>query len=300
MSKDFLCIGECMVEMAPDATGGRFDLGFAGDTFNTAWYLKALAPKAGVQYLTRVGQDDISDRFVDFARTAGIGTELIGRDEDRTLGLYLISLQDGERSFAYWRGQSAARRLADDPDTLAAALAGAKVVYFSGITLGILTPEGRDTLFKAVATARAGGAIIAFDPNLRPRLWDSPTTMCDAIMQAAATSDIALPSFDDEAQYFGDANPLATLARYQGAGVGTAIVKNGAQQIVYSQNGTTGTIHIAPATKVVDSTAAGDSFNAGVLAALWAGQPIDQSIVQGSQVARRVIGGRGALVPLTA
>ncbi len=105
-----LCIGECMLELAPAGAPDTYRAGFAGDTFNTAWYARRLAP-AGLEiaYMTAVGQDAVSDRLEDFTRAAGIVPEFIRRP-DRTLGLYMIELKDGERSFAYWRGQSAARR----------------------------------------------------------------------------------------------------------------------------------------------------------------------------------------------
>ena len=64
---DVASIGECMVELAP-TEDGLFRQGFAGDTLNTAWYIRALAPagRHGVRYLSAVGIDDISDRMLAF------------------------------------------------------------------------------------------------------------------------------------------------------------------------------------------------------------------------------------------
>jgi 2-dehydro-3-deoxygluconokinase len=114
----FLAIGECMVEMAPTG-GGTFAKGFAGDTLNTAWYVrKSLSQDWAVSYLTAVGNDQISEEMIAFLDGAGLTTDHIQRLNDRTIGLYLIQLNDGERSFAYWRSQSAARCLADDAAAL--------------------------------------------------------------------------------------------------------------------------------------------------------------------------------------
>ena len=119
-----VCVGECMVELAP-AGDGLLRQGFAGDTFNTAWYLKRLRPDWQVDYLSAVGSDAISDAMLGFMAAAGIGTDHVARRTERTVGLYLITLDKGERSFSYWRSQSAARTLADDPVALAHGMAGA-------------------------------------------------------------------------------------------------------------------------------------------------------------------------------
>lgn len=293
---DFLSIGECMVEVAPADSADRYQLGYAGDTFNTAWYMARIRPDWDVAYYTGAGQDAVSDRFVGFVASAGINTRHIARDADRTLGLYLISLDAGERSFSYWRGQSAARGLADDAVRLAAAIRSSKVVYLSGITLAILSPAGRATLLDALAQARSAGVRVAFDPNLRPRLWPDTATMCAAIMQAAAVCDIALPSYDDEAAFFGDATPADTRNRYAMAGATTVVVKNGAGPILFTAPERSGQVEITPVANVVDSTAAGDSFNAGFLSHFLTGLPLAESLAAGSALAASVIAGRGALV----
>ncbi|MBW8285647.1 MAG: sugar kinase, partial [Rhizobium sp.] len=112
-NKLFLSIGEAMVELS-QAEGGLWRMGFAGDTLNTAWYARAcLSADWEVAYFTRLGHDPFSERMQEFLQDSAISTRFIERDPERTVGLYAIELHDGERSFSYWRGQSAARRLAD-------------------------------------------------------------------------------------------------------------------------------------------------------------------------------------------
>lgn len=295
MTEHFLAIGECMVEMSPQP-GGLYAMGFAGDTLNTAWYARRCLPGWRVGYLTAVGQDAVSDRMVGFMDAAGIDTAHVMRHAGRTVGLYLIELTDGERSFAYWRGQSAARTLAEDAGRLEAALEGVGLAYVSGITLAILDPAGRATLLSALAKARAAGTTVAFDPNLRPRLWPDPAVMREAIMQGAAVADIALPSFDDEAAHFGDDTPAATADRYARAGVGVVAVKNGAGEMLARGPGAEVRLAPPPVAQVVDTTAAGDSFNAAFLAAWAQGQGLPAAVAAGARLAGRVIGARGALV----
>ncbi|MDT8342784.1 MAG: sugar kinase, partial [Thermohalobaculum sp.] len=223
----FLAIGECMVEMAP-AGDGLFRMGFAGDTFNTAWYARRLLPADwSVGYATAVGDDAVSRAMRDFMAGEGIDTAAVRCIPGRTVGLYMIRLEHGERSFSYWRGQSAARALADDIGWLDRTLAAGDLLFFSGITLAILGPEGRTALAGALARARAAGAQVAFDTNLRPRLWESEAAMRAGLTLGGSVADIVLPSFDEETALFGDARPEATVARYRDLGAGLVAVKNG-------------------------------------------------------------------------
>ncbi len=293
-----LAIGECMAELAPTGSDGDFQLGFAGDTFNTAWYLARCAPQAQVSYLTAVGDDAISAKMLAFMRGSGVDVSAVQEVPGKTVGLYLISLDAGERSFSYWRGQSAAKSLADNPAALDAAMARADLIYFSGITLAILAPAARATLLDALRRARSTGKTIAFDPNLRPRLWASDREMTDAIMEAATVCDIALPSFEDEASWFRDATPMATAERYLAAGARSVIVKNGADPVVYVDGTDTGEVPVIPVSTLVDSTAAGDSFNAGLFARLAAGDTIANGITSACTLSREVVQHRGALVAI--
>ncbi|MBP1849059.1 sugar kinase [Rhizobium halophytocola] len=295
----FVSIGECMVEMAPRADGA-YQRNFAGDTFNTAWYMaKALGEEGAVEYFTAVGADEISTRMLAFMAQSGVGTSAIRRLPERTVGLYMIELVNGERSFSYWRGQSAAKLLAEDRAALAAALADREMILFSGITLAVLSAEHRTVLLKEIETARDRGARIVFDPNMRARLWPNGETMRDAITAAGRVADIVLPSFDEEEREFGDADPAVTLRRYQGLGVDTVVVKNGAGAIHAAVGPEHLTFQPAVVTEVVDTTAAGDSFNAGFLSALLRGERVAEAIAAGSRLAAQVVGQRGALVEVS-
>lgn len=294
----FCAIGECMVEMAPAEAPGTFRMGFAGDTFNTAWYARALRPDWRVRYVTRIGTDAVSDAMAAMMTEAGIDTAHVGRDPQRSVGLYLISLRDGERDFSYWRDTSAARGLADDEATLSRSVQGADVIYLSGITLAIVGPAGREVLFHVMEAARAQGKTVVFDSNLRPRLWDSVEQMRAAIHRAAALCSLALPSHEDEAAAFGDASPLATAERYAEQGAGLVVVKSGAGAVTYLGAGTSGTVVPPRVARIVDTTSAGDSFNAGFMAGIDGPLGLEDRIAAAARIAAQVIGQKGALVPL--
>ncbi|UFM63297.1 sugar kinase [Paracoccus sp. MA] len=292
-----LSIGEAMVELSPSGRDGLWRLGIAGDTLNTAWYLRRLLPADWrVAYCSRVGTGEFSQQMVDFLTAEGIDAAHVGRDPSREIALYAISLKDGERSFSYWRDTSAAKGLADDPAALVAALQGVAIAYVSGITLGILPEAGRAALIAALKAARAAGTQVVFDTNLRPKLWPDIPTMRREIEAAAAIADLVLPSFDDERGFFGDADPQATVARYLACGAGQVVVKAGGDPVLYGGNEGAGLVEDLPREVPVDTTSAGDSFNAGYLAARLRGADIPAAIRAAHDLSRRVIRHRGALV----
>lgn len=286
-----LSLGEMMVELS----GAGTDLwrsAFAGDTYNTAWYLAALRPGWQISYGTRLGTDAMSDTAMREIAKAGIGTAWVSRDPQRSIGLYMISLQNGERSFSYWRGQSAARHLADDAEWLAAACDAADVIYLSGITLAILDAPGRARLLSALAGRR-----VVFDPNLRPRLWEDMPTLRQTVTAAAAIAEICLPSFDDEHAIFGDPSSRATADRYARSGAREVVVKNGTGPLELLSDGTAWSSPAPKPVVPVDTTGAGDSFNAGYMAARLSGSDMAQAVLAGQTLAGQVVQHPGALLP---
>ena len=298
MSRKFLSIGECMLELAPQHDD-LYRMGFAGDTFNTAWYMNKLAGNdIETHYFTAVGDDAASARMVDFARSSGIkmSPKIV---PGAPIGLYMISLNDGERSFQYWRSTSAARQLAQGLDVLPE-LSVDDFLFFSGITIAVLYPETRSHFLDLVAKARQSGVVVCFDPNLRPKLWASDNEMCEWVERAAAAADIVLPSYEDEAQFFGDVNAPATANRYLELGAELVVVKDGSNEVLVSdkdRNFETFEPDIVNA--VIDSTAAGDSFNAGFLSQYMAGASVGRAVRKGCNVSAKVIAKRGALVEVS-
>ena len=119
-------------------------------------------------------------------------------------------------------------------------------------------------------------------------------------MKAAAVADMTLPSFDDEAEFFGDADKQATMARYHDAGVKQVIVKDGPNPVLFIDE-TGNEAEYAPTLNPspVDTTAAGDSFNAGFLSAYLNGGSMEAAIKAGCDLSYQVVSHRGALVTLT-
>ncbi|PBB30128.1 sugar kinase [Mesorhizobium sp. M1A.F.Ca.IN.020.03.2.1] len=288
-------IGECMLELSGQA-GPNWRMGFAGDTFNTLWALHALSPGRPATYVSAFGDDPFSRDQIAFLAQNGIGIGSSPVIAGARPGLYAITLTGAERAFTYWRSDAAARQLASDAAALAKSLENQALVYFSGITLAILDDAARKTLLSAVATARAAGSLVAFDPNYRPRLWPSRETAEAAILEALAVADIALPTFPDEQMLFGDEAP-ETTARRLGGVVGEVVVKNGEQPALIAVDGASETIEAVHVASPVDTTGAGDSFNGGYLAARLAGHAPVDAVRRAHRVAAAVVQVRGALAP---
>ncbi len=291
------CIGEVMIELSLQTTETA-QIGIAGDTYNTAVYLAHLLKgRAEVHYVTVLGQDAFSDRILAHIQTHGIAQNFVARHPTKTPGLYAIETDDqGERRFSYWRSDSAARTLFGPECTIDMnILSQFDLVYVSGISLAILPPTQRHALIEALIYYQARGGTVAYDSNHRPKLWESPEIAreTNAIMWDFAT--LALPSIDDEMHIFNDADATDVIARLCKHGPRVGALKQGhvgPYDLEQSSVHTYGAVET-----VVDSTAAGDSFNAGFLAGYIVGASVGERLIQAHDLAARVVQHRGAILP---
>lgn len=293
------CLGEVMIEIARTSEH-EARIGVAGDTFNTAVYLSRGVGQYRVAYVTALGTDRQSDRIVDALHAEALDTTHVARLPHLMPGLYLIDTDPtGERSFSYWRSVSAARQMftvkgapgddfLDKFDTL----------YLSGISIAILAPAARDRLADDLVRFRSRGGRVAFDSNYRPVLWPDGATARSEMARFISLTDIAFPSLDDEVALFGDSEIDAILHRYDRAGIRQGALKCGGMGAILLD----GTRTHRPASadvQVVDTTAAGDSFNAGFLVALDQQKETVACLADATALAERVIAVRGAILPLT-
>ena len=296
-------IGECLVELNGKLFGEMRQT-FGGDTLNTALYLARVAGDGiGVSYVTAMGEDVLSDAMVRRWEDEGIDTSPVLRDPARLPGLYLIELDEaGERSFVYWRGESAARFLLQHQEfaRIEAALSEFDMIYLSGISLAILPEPDRKRLIAILQRCAADGAEIAFDANFRARLWPSAAVAAAQFAELMPSLTLMLTSFADEEILWGDASPEAALARLVQAGVKIPVVKMGASGALFREGGKMKTAAPPKISRVVDTTAAGDAFNAGFIAAWLSGQGVEQSCRFGNRVAGAVVQHPGAIIPKAA
>ncbi|WP_273792503.1 sugar kinase [Brucella anthropi] len=293
----FAAIGECMIELSGNE-GDQWRMGFAGDTLNTAWYMRALTDKSyPVEYVTAFGTDSFSQKQRVFLTSNGIGIAHSPIIDGLHPGLYAITLDGAERSFTYWRSDAAARRLASDRDALEKSLTGCDIIYFSGISIAVILPEHRATFFNVLRKCRADGSRIAFDPNFRHQLWPDRKVAQEIISEAMRIADIALPTFPDEQALFGDKDAGTCADRLSALGVKEIVVKDGKEPALVVSDNNRETVPSVVA-QAVDTTGAGDSFNGAYLAARLKGLSPVQAAHKAHRVAARVVEIRGALAPM--
>ncbi|GHA62491.1 sugar kinase [Photobacterium aphoticum] len=293
-------LGECMIELK--TVNGHIEQGFGGDTLNTAVYLSRLTQSQGktISYLTGMGQDPFSANMLSAWKSEGVDIDHVDITPNKVPGIYVIeTAEDGERSFYYWRNDSAAKYWIQglQLSALVDRLCQFDLVYLSGISLAILTPESRTTLFEALAECKQKGLRVAFDNNYRPALWKKVVDAQKAYEQMLQLTDLAFLTFDDEVALWGDDDEMEAIARTRRHGVSEIVVKRGAESCYILHNGL---FNLVPAEKVetvLDTTAAGDSFSAGYLANRVIGGDIQSSARLGHLVASKVIQHPGAIIP---
>jgi 2-dehydro-3-deoxygluconokinase len=290
-----ICIGECMVELSarPDGTYVR---AFAGDAYNAAVHLKRCAPAAHVQFATVTGDDELSAAMRAAWRGEGIDDSLATSAPGQSPGLYIVETDAaGERRMAYWRGQSAARGWVPALEAQAKSLAGADLLFMTGVSLAILPPEHRTRALGLVDHYRPTTGLFAFDPNVRASLWESESVMRETCEAAMRRADILLPSLEDAEQLWGAADAQTHLRHGLSLGAREmALTLGSGGCLVAAASGPVHRLAAQPAT-VVDTAGAGDAFDGAYLAARLTGQAPEAAARAGLTLAARVIGQRGAL-----
>ncbi|WP_347900893.1 sugar kinase [Pseudomonas purpurea] len=293
-------IGECMIELQQRADGS-LQQSFGGDTLNTAVYLaRELGAGARVDYVTALGDDSFSDAMCQSWADEGIGLAMVQRLPGRLPGLYCIQTDSsGERRFLYWRNEAAVRDCFTTPAAapILAALPDYDGLYLSGITLAVLGETGRRKLIETLVEARRRGSRIVFDNNYRPRLWSSVEQARAAYREVLPYVDLALLTVDDEQASFGFVDTAAVFAAYEQIGTAEVVLKRGAESCLIRCGDESFEVPAQRVERVVDTTAAGDSFSAAYLASRLRGDRPAEAAVAGHALASRVIQVPGALIP---
>lgn len=294
-----IAIGECMVELR-EAGEGRYARGFAGDAYNTAVYLKRTAPAVGVAFLTATGEGELSRAMRSAWADEGIDAALAYVAPGLEPGLYMIELDGrGERAFHYWRSTSAARRWLRqlEADGGADLLAGADLIFLSGISLAILPAEDRARAIGLLRSLKGRVGKIALDLNVRPALWEGLNEARATLATTMGLADIVRSSREDAELLFAATTPSAQMQALRATGAGEIVLTQDADGCLVMTGGEVTAIQPPHDVKVVDTTGAGDCFNGVYLARRLIGDGPVAAAQAALAVAALKVGAPGAIVP---
>ena len=278
-----------MIEFNQTRPGERAYLqGFGGDTSNMI--IAAARSGAATAYVTRVGDDEFGRMLLDLWTKERVSTRGVIVDRQAPTGAYFVSHGPQGHVFSYLRAGSAASRLtpADLPDFIESA----RFVHASGISMAI-SASAANTVLAAFRKAKGE---IAFDPNLRLKLWPLERAR-EMIGAAAAMADYFFPSIEDARALSGVESPEANLDWAHRLGAKVVFLKLGADGVLVS-DGTKQEEISGIRIKAVDATGAGDCFCGATLARLAAGDSIWDAARYANAAAALATTGFGAVDPL--
>ena len=297
-----ISFGECMLEVQANGFGPAA-FAYGGDTLNTAVYLRRCSRPQDIKvgYATGLGSDPLSQQLRHAWTQQGLDLQCTREVQSKLPGMYLIETDEqGERSFHFWRENSAARDYFHAAITpLEEAQSSIDCLYFSGISLAILDAPSRDRFFALLWQLRQAGKQVVFDNNYRPRLWSDVQTTRQVFDRAFSVATMALITADDHHAVYGLGSMALSLAHAQALTPPEKVIKQGALPTLVKQDSQSDWAEV-PTQKinhVVDTTAAGDSFAAAYVSRRLLGLSGDQAAAFGNQLAARVIQHRGAVIP---
>jgi len=295
-------IGEGMIELqeiSPEMTKQTF----GGDTLNTAIYCARLARDLplNIDYLTALGTDTFSERMVNFWEREGVGSELTLREKDEMPGLYYIELDDrGERIFHYWRNTAAVKKCFEYPESgyILDKLDHYDGIYLSGISLAIFTPTSRAILLNKLNELASSGVSIYFDCNYRPHLWNSKEHAIEEYNKLYRISDIVFLTTEEGEILLNSAQGNDVHTKLHDLGAKESVLKDGNNPCTIFSDSQIFKIDAETVAKVIDTTAAGDSFSAVYLIARLFGCSPTNAAKMAHKTAAYIVCHKGAVAPL--
>lgn len=262
--------------------------GAAGAELNVATGLARLG--FGVGYISRLGNDTLGHWLGDVMARDGIDHRYTVLDPAHPTGLMFKSRRSdgGDPDIEYHRKGSAASHLslADYPGDYCR---GARHLHITGISPA-LSDSVRELIFHMAGDMRAAGRSVSFDPNLRPRLWQSQASMVACLNDLAGLADWVFPGLAEGRLLSGLEHPADIAGFYLAKGCSLVVLKLGAEGAYYATANESGYCPGYPVTRVVDTVGAGDGFAVGVISALLEGLGVAGAVARGNLIGARVLG----------
>jgi 2-dehydro-3-deoxygluconokinase len=234
------------------------------------------------RFISRIGDDPFGQRMRATLEREGVDTTYLTTDKQAQTGVFFREwLPDGARRVYYYRAASAASRMAP-ADLRPEAFADARIVHLTGITPA-LSASCAATVLHAIELARSVGALVSFDPNYRPRLWDQASARA-ALRPIMERSDIVLMGHEDAQAVLGEGDDDALLERAAALGARVVVLKRAERGALALAEGRRYSAPAHPVKQVIDPVGAGDGFDAGFLAGWLRGDSIEASLQLGARI----------------
>jgi 2-dehydro-3-deoxygluconokinase len=296
---DVVTVGEAMALLMARQPGPldqvrEFERTTAGAELNVAVGLSRLGFRVG--YVSRLGDDSLGRHLRAFMASEGLDLRHVQTDEIHPTGCMLkeMALEGSDPAVEYFRRHSAASHLSlRDMPAEGSAFRRSRVLHLSGISPA-LSAGCSEMVFALARQARADGRLVSFDPNLRPRLWPSQSTMVTVINALASHADLVMPGLAEGRLLTGRQQAADIAAFYLERGARQVVVKLGPEgAYVAGRDGDSGVVAGVPVRAVVDTVGAGDGFAVGVISGLLDGLSLRQAAARGNAIGARVVQFRG-------
>ena len=288
-------IGEAMIEIS-NIKNSLYNQSFAGDTLNFCNYLDK--KKLNAFFLSAIGKSEINQSLLDFVRSKNISTKYIKQINQFEVGLYLIKNKDnGEKQFFYWRDESAAKQYFNNIDFLNSykELKNFDYIYFSGITLSIIHISKLNNFIKLLKLLKSKKIKIVFDFNIRPSRWNKKNLniFLDSVLKFV---DICFLSGEDM-NYWKNKNNIKSyeqiVRKYK---LKHSIFRKNAKFTYVFLNKTRYVFKNKLLKTVVDTSGAGDGFNAAYLSNFIVNNDPVLALKAGSSLGSKIVMKKGAIV----
>ena len=290
---DIVTLGETMVLLWPtgDATledAATYERSLGGAESNLAIALARLGLRP--RWISRLGDDPFGRYTRATLEREGVVVDAPVDTRAPTAVFFKERSAQGPRRVYYYRRGSAASRM-DPTDLTDTQFAGARLLHVTGITPA-LSAGCAATVDRAITLARAAGARVCVDPNVRPRLWPESGAGVAALHALMARADVVLLGDEDAAYLFPGLSDADVLGAVRALGPRAVVLKlgaRGARAMVEGED-----ISVAPyPVAVVDSVGAGDGFDAGFIAGLLRGDPLPRCLALGARIGAAAVATTG-------
>ena len=198
---DVVALGELLIDFTENGTSTQGNIIYEANPGGAPCNVLAMLSKTGrrTAFIGKVGQDIFGNRLKAVLEEQGICTTgLVMDTAARTTLAFVETLPGGDRDFSFYRNPGADMLLKEE-ELQEELLRDTRIFHFG--TLSMTHKEVRQATKKAIAIAREGGAVLSFDPNLRPPLWASLEEAREQVAYGLSQCDI-LKISDNEIQWF--------------------------------------------------------------------------------------------------